>query len=60
MSVDRTRLPAPGAPGAFVFPPVMLGMMLASATRSPRTPRTRRSGPTTARSSLPIRQVPTG
>ncbi len=45
--------------GAFVLPPVMLGMIEASATRSPSMPRTRRSGSTTARSSVPIRQVPT-
>ena len=45
--------------GAFVFPPVMLGMIEASATRSPSMPRTRSAGSTTARSSVPIRQVPT-
>jgi hypothetical protein len=45
--------------GALVFPPVMLGMIDASATRSPSTPRTRGSGSTNARSSVPIRQVPT-
>ncbi len=45
--------------GAFVLPPVIDGMIEASATRSPSMPRTLRSGPTTARSSTPIRQVPT-
>lgn len=45
--------------GAFVFPPVIPGMIDASATRSPSMPRTRSSGSTTARSSVPIRQVPT-
>ena len=37
----------------------MLGMIEASATRSPSMPRTRSAGSTTARSSVPIRQVPT-
>ena len=46
--------------GAFVFPPGMTGMTDASATRSPSTPWTRRSGSTTAMSSDPIRHVPTG
>jgi hypothetical protein len=47
--------------GAFVFPPTMLGMMDASATRRPvMSPRSRRSGPTTAIVSMPIRHVPTG
>ena len=45
--------------GAFVLPPVIDGMIEASATRRPSMPRTLRSGPTTARSSTPIRQVPT-
>jgi hypothetical protein len=45
--------------GAFVFPPVMAGMIEASTTRSPSTPSTRSSGSTTARSSRPIRHVPT-
>ena len=38
---------------------VIDGMIEASQTRSPSMPRTRRSGPTTASSSTPIRQVPT-
>ena len=45
--------------GALVFPPTMLGMIDASATRSPSMPRTRSCGSTTACSSGPIRQVPT-
>ena len=39
--------------------PMMLGMIEASATRRFSMPRTLRSGPTTARSSTPIRQEPT-
>ncbi len=46
--------------GAFVFPPISRGMTEASTTLSPATPRTRRLGSTTAISSRPIRQVPTG
>ncbi len=46
--------------GALVLPPVTDGMIEASATRSPSTPRTFSSGSTTARSSTPNRQVPTG
>lgn len=45
---------------ALVLPPTTDGMIAASATRSPSIPRTRSAGSTTARSSLPIRQVPTG
>ena len=45
--------------GAFVFPPGMAGMIEASATRRPSMPRIRSAGSTTARSSVPIRQVPT-
>jgi membrane protease YdiL (CAAX protease family) len=60
---SRSMMLAPCSPiiiaGAFVFPPVMAGMTEASATRSPSTPSTRSSGSTTARSSVPIRQVPT-
>jgi uncharacterized SAM-binding protein YcdF (DUF218 family) len=46
--------------GALVLPPVMVGMIEASATRSPSTPRTRSIGSTTASASAPIRHVPTG
>jgi hypothetical protein len=46
--------------GALVLPVGRLGMIDASTTRSPSTPRTRNSLSTTARSSLPIRQLPTG
>ena len=46
--------------GALVLPPVMEGMMEASATRSPEIPWTRSSGSTTARGSTPILHVPTG
>lgn len=46
--------------GALVLPPVMLGMIEASATRSPSMPRTFSAGSTTAASSTPMRQVPTG
>ena len=46
--------------GALVLPPTILGMIEQSATRSPSTPRTRSAGSTTARSSSPILQVPTG
>jgi hypothetical protein len=45
--------------GAFVLPAVMDGMTDASTTRNPSTPRTLRSGATTASSSTPMRQVPT-
>ena len=46
--------------GAFVLPPVIVGITDASTTRSPSSPRTLSSGSTTASSSDPIRQVPTG
>jgi hypothetical protein len=46
--------------GAAVLPDGMTGMIDASATRSPSTPRTRSSGSTTASSPVPIRHVPTG
>lgn len=46
--------------GAFVLPLVSVGMMDASATRSPSGPRTRRCGSTTAISSMPNLHVPTG
>ncbi len=46
--------------GALVLPPISVGMTDASTTRSPATPRTRSCGSTTARSSTPIRHVPTG
>src|SRR5882724_6556548 len=40
-------------------PEMMCGATEASATRKPKMPRTRSSGSTTARSSMPILQVPT-
>lgn len=46
--------------GAFVFPPGMVGRTEASTTRNPSTPWTRSSSSTTAKSSVPILQVPTG
>ena len=46
--------------GALVFPRGTTGITLASATRSPSTPRTRSSGSTTACSPVPIAHVPTG
>lgn len=47
--------------GALVLPPISFGMTEASATRSPSTPRTFSvEGSTTAISSVPILQVPTG
>ena len=46
--------------GAFVWPRTMRGMIDASATRSRSTPRTQRSGVTTAAASMPMRHVPTG
>ena len=42
--------------GAWVLPRMIVGITEASATRSPSTPTTLRSLPTT----LPIAQVPTG
>ena len=44
--------------GPEVLPLMSVGMMEASATRNPRTPRTQRRESTTASSSLPMRQVP--
>jgi len=46
--------------GAFVLPPGMIGMIEASTTRSPSMPCTRSCESTTARSSAPMRHVPTG
>src|SRR5438445_4778846 len=46
--------------GALVLPRTIDGMIEASTTRSPSTPWTRRSEPTTAASSDPIRHVPAG
>ena len=46
--------------GAFVFPDTNVGIIDASATRRPVTPLTLKRSSTTASSSLPIRQVPTG
>ena len=46
--------------GAWVWPRMIRGITEASTTRSPSRPRTRSSESTTAASSLPIRQVPTG
>lgn len=60
----RVRKPAAWAPmnilGAWVCPRTSTGMIEASATRRPRTPRTRSCGSTTLFSSEPIRQVPAG
>jgi hypothetical protein len=46
--------------GAFVLPEVSVGMIEASATRSPARPRTRSWSSTTAIEPTPILQVPTG
>ena len=46
--------------GALVLPPIRVGMTEASTTRSPSSPWTRREASTTASSSVPILQVPTG
>ena len=46
--------------GALVLPPISVGMIEASTTRSPPTPRTLSAGSTTAVASVPILQVPTG
>src|SRR5215217_1713543 len=45
---------------ALVLTETTSGMIDASATRSPSTPRTRSSGSTTASGPLPIRQLPAG
>lgn len=46
--------------GALVLPPIKRGITEASTTRRPATPRSRNSASTTAPSSAPMRQVPTG
>src|SRR3954447_6769977 len=46
--------------GALVLPLVIFGMIEASITRRPSTPRTLSLASTTARASWPIRHVPTG
>lgn len=46
--------------GALVLPPMRVGMMEASAIRRPESPCTRNCASTTAMSSLPILQLPTG
>ena len=46
--------------GALVLPLTKVGMIDASITRRPPTPRTRSSSSTTAIGSFPILQVPTG
>ncbi len=46
--------------GELVLPEVMVGMIEASATRSPASPRSRSRASTTAIGSSPIRQVLTG
>ncbi len=46
--------------GALVLPPIRVGMMEASTTRSDSSPCTFKVSSTTAMSSLPILQVPTG
>ena len=48
------------AEGAWVLPLTRSGMIEASTTRRPSIPRTRSVGSTTARSSTPMRHVPTG
>lgn len=45
---------------ALVLAEGMIGITEASATRTPSTPLTRNAGSTTACSSVPMRQVPTG
>ena len=57
-----TALSAIASTGALVFPLGIVGMIDASITRRPSTPRTLRSAVTTASGSpsRPMRQVPTG
>ena len=46
--------------GALVLPPVIVGMIDGVGDAQPLDAAHRSSGSTTARSSMPIRQVPTG
>src|SRR5882672_4913487 len=60
--MSATALSAMARAGALVLPLITVGMSEQSKTRRPSTPRTRRSGVSTAMesSSRPILQVPTG